>query len=244
MADLTILVPTRGRPARFAELVRAVADTATGSVEIVAGLDTDDPEWAVYNQLADDGWPIPVMLFAHDRELLAAKTNRLARRVLRWKPPHGPRYLAFLADDHRPRTRGWDQRLCAAIDALGEPGGWAYGDDLFQRAKLPTAWVVSRSVVEMLGWMMLPACAHLYVDNAVLALGQALHRIVYCPDVVIEHEHPFAGRPELWDDLYHESNTDARYAADKAAYLEWYHDGGLAADAEKLMGAVREAVNG
>ena len=81
----------------------------------------------------------------------------------------------------------------------------------------------------MLGWMMLPTCEHMYVDTAVLALGQAAGRIAYCPSVVVEHLHPLAGKAD-WDDSYRASNADERYAADQAAYEAWRTDG-LAADA-------------
>ncbi len=71
-----------------------------------------------------------------------------------------------------------------------------------------------------LGWMMLPTAQHMYVDNAVLELGRATGRILYRPNVIIEHLHPVAGKA-AWDASYRESNADERYVADRTAFEAW-----------------------
>jgi hypothetical protein len=224
MADLAVIVPSRGRPRQLRELVDAIHDTAVTDLEVYVGVDVDDPTRAEYTAAA--------VFTAGQRLSLSQWTNALAEQVL--DGPNPPRYLASMGDDHRPRTKGWDRRLIGAIDSLGDAPGIAYGDDRYQGAALPTAWVVSADLVRAVGWMMLPACAHLYVDNAVLALGQATGRILYCPDVVIEHMHPAAGKAEL-DDSYRQSNARERYAADRAAFEAWRDGGGLAGDAAKVV---------
>lgn len=221
MAELIVVTPSRGRPARLREMVEAVHCTAEGDVSVVAGLDLDDPTLDEYREN-------PVCRYeVGARQSLSAWTNMLATAALASKADQPPRYLASLGDDHRPRTPGWDRKLIEAIESRGVPG-IAYGDDLYHHASLCTAWVVSAEIVTALGWMMLPACQHLFVDNAVMELGRAAGRIVYRPDVVIEHEHPVAGTAS-WDESYRESNSKQRYAADQAAMQTWRRDG-LAAD--------------
>jgi hypothetical protein len=80
--------------------------------------------------------------------------------------------------------------------------------------------------------MMLPACQHMYVDTAILALGAAAGRITYRSDVVIEHLHPYAGKAQM-DESYRESNGAARFEADRKAFEAWHADG-LAEDAAKV----------
>jgi GT2 family glycosyltransferase len=231
MVDLAIITPTRGRPRQFAELVEAVNQTAAGDVQIWAGLDYDD-ESDYLAALVDVPGAGRIVSYRGERRSLSAWTNFLAAQAVESSEP--PRYLASLGDDHRPRSGCWDRDLIGAIEQLGG-SGIAYGNDLLQGEKLPTAWVVSADIVRTLGWMMLPVCDHMYVDDATLALGQASGRIVYCPDVVIEHLHPEAGKAD-WDESYLASNADERFAKDGEAFTRWQREGGLAADVAKLRG--------
>jgi hypothetical protein len=234
MADLAVITPTRGRPERFAALVSAIHRSAAGSVDIWAGLDADDPS-EYLAALRDRPGSDAVVGTRGDRRSLSAWTNLLALEALDgWHPP---RYLASLGDDHLPRTVGWNRTLIEAIEALPGGVGIAYGNDLLQGENLPTAWVVSADLVRAVGWMMLPTAQHMYVDNAVLALGKATGQIVYRPDVVIEHLHPSAGGKAAWDASYRESNTSERYERDRAAFEAWRRDG-LAADVEKVKALV------
>lgn len=233
MADLAVIVPSRGRPRQLREMVEAVYATAATDVAVYLGLDDDDPADYLAEFLGRE-WDL--WACRGERKSLSAWTNHLAAQVL--DSPAAPRWLASLGDDHRPRTRGWDRKLIEAIEDLGG-SGIAYGNDLLQGAALPTAWVVSSDIVRTLGWMMLPACAHMYVDNATLELGRALDRIVYRPDVIVEHLHPDAGKAAR-DASYRESNTPARYAADGAAFEVWRRDG-LAGDVARLREATAVA---
>lgn len=230
MADLAVIVPSRGRPRQLRELVDAIYDTAETDVRVVAAVDDDDPTLDAYGR-ALEGVEVNTVVYRGGRRSLSGWTNHLAQLELEGASP--PRYLASLGDDHRPITPGWDRKLIEAAEALGPGGGWAYGDDLLQGARLPTAWVVSAEITRALGWVMLPACAHMYVDNAVLELGRHCGRIVYRRDVVIEHLHPVAHKGQ-WDDSYRESNAPERYAADREALEAWKRDG-LAADGAKVL---------
>lgn len=226
MGDLVVVTPSRGRPQQLDQLHHAVQLTTSGRVDVVGLVDDDDPAHADYARLrlCCEVWTGP-------RRSLAGWTNYAAGILLDCPPDEGPRYLASLGDDHRPRTKDWDLRLIDAIEAMDGPG-IAYGNDLLQGAALPTAWVVSAELVRAVGWMMLPTCEHMYVDTAVLALGQAAGRIAYVPGVTIEHLHPTAGKA-AWDESYRASNAGERYAADAAAYEAWKRDG-LDADAAKV----------
>lgn len=228
MADLAVITPTRGRPERFADLVKAVHATAALDVHVWAGIDYDDPS-DYYEACKDLPGEDLVVPYRGVRRSLSGWTNFLAEQALGSRNP--PRYLASLGDDHRPKTPRWDRKLVDAIEAMDGPG-IAYGNDLYQGPNMPTAWVVSAELVRAVGWMMLPTCEHLYVDAAVLELGRAADRIVYRPDVVIEHLHPYAGKAQM-DDSYRESNSRDRYAADQRAFEEWKRDG-LEADAVKV----------
>jgi hypothetical protein len=233
--DLVVIVPSRGRPGRLAEMADAIAATAAGRVAVLACVDRDDPLLSGYQSLAMPG----LTVITGQRKTLSGWTNTSAARVLRGDlfPLWRPRYLASLGDDHLPRTPGWDRLLADAIEATGGPG-FGYGDDRLQGERLPTAWVVSAAIVEALGWMMLPCCEHMYVDTAVGDLGRAADALAYLPDVVIEHMHPAAGKADR-DDGYRRVNRPAQYRRDRAAYRTWLA-GGLAADAATVRALRKE----
>jgi hypothetical protein len=214
--DLLIIVPTRGRPEGMRRLEDAVATTATVLTDLTFAIDDDDePSAAGRRSLsARTGW------ITGPRDTVSGWTNRVALK-------HAGEYraLASLSDDHVPRTRGWDRLLLDAIDRMGGTG-FAYGDDLGQRENLATSVVVSADIVQALGWFMLPACAHYHVDNAWMDLGRGAGCLAWCPDVVIEHAHPFWGAAPM--DATYESEF-GRGSADLAAYQAW-HGGGRDGD--------------
>jgi hypothetical protein len=124
-------------------------------------------------------------------------------------------YFAFMGDDHRPRTQGWDSMLIDALDELGT--GLAYGDDLHQGEGLPTAVAMTADIVRELDGMVPPGMIHLYLDNFWLKLGKDLNAIKYLPEVVIEHCHPVWGTGKM-DAGYQEVNAPEVYSADRIAF--------------------------
>jgi len=135
-------------------------------------------------------------------------------------------HVGFMGDDHRVRTPGWDRIL---TDAAGWTG-IAYGDDLLRGEELPTSVVMAADIVRTLGWMAPPVLGHMYIDDYWRDLGQRVDDLHYCPDVVIEHMHPSAGKAEV-DESYERTNHPDQYARDSAAYAEFRDHGGLGRDA-------------
>jgi FkbM family methyltransferase len=216
--DLLIITPTRGRPGGARRLIHAVAATATAKTSIVLGIDDDDPSY-------DDFTPSAGVIIARGpRASLSGWSNRLAA-----EHGYGYRALASFGDDHAPRTPGWDTAMLAALDAMGGHG-IVYGNDMAHGANLPTAAVLSSSVVAALGWMCLPAAAHFFVDNAWKDLGEQAGCLRYLPDVTIEHLH------HLWGKAPHDgtyAHPEPGFPLDHAAYDAWVRDG-LAGDAAKI----------
>ena len=206
MADLVVLVPSRGRPGNVARLVEACAATCHADTVIHFGFDEDDPEY-VANLKAADG----CMTSVRPRMGLGAWSNTLAGLH------RDAAYLASIGDDMVPVTDGWDVRLMDAIADMG--GGWSYPDDK-RRNDIPEAWVVDGRIVRALGWICQPDLSHWFVDAVCRDLGAgAGHRLRYCPEVVVEHRNPAVNPAVPVDATY----TDAAgsFAADMAAYQKW-----------------------
>lgn len=231
MRDLLVIVPSRGRPGRLAEMMHACCSLSQAATDIAVGYDEDDPCMAAYAALADRDKPSSNHWAWGPRNSMGGWTNWLAAQY-----GSGYRALASLGDDHMPRTAGWDRMLLDAIDAMGGTG-FAFGDDLLQRAALPTSVVMSRNIADALGWVCEPSMRHYSLDNVWRDLGDGAGCLAYRDDVVIEHVHPGAAKARF-DATYAEDSP--RWPADEAAYQAWRADR-MAADIEKIAALRRAA---
>jgi len=209
VSSLAILVPSRGRPGNLRRLAEAVEATAQPGTMLYSRLDDDDPTLEEYLQLQ-----LPnVLLSVGPRIFLSASYNELAAAVI-------DPYVALLGDDVLPETPGWDETL---INSLGGRPGVAFGSDGLEDkhgANLCTHVVVPTTVYTALGWIALPACRHLFLDNAWGDIGRMLDNLVYSPNVKLTHLHPWAGLSER-DQTYAEANDKDKRKLDRSAYEAW-----------------------
>lgn len=235
MADLLVIVPTRGRPGNVRRVLDAWdATDAWDDARILLARDGDDPQRREYEELVKDRSSSSGLLdltftewlpMVHKLDAAARSVTAVATR---------PFAVGFAGDDHLPRTAGWARRYLDELRELGT--GIVYGDDLLQHERIPTQWAMTSDIVQALGRMVPPMVEHMYCDDAVLALGSGVGCIRYLPDVVVEHVHPIA-RKTPWDEQYIRVNRREQYARDRAAYLAWMRDG-LAADIAKINALV------
>lgn len=222
---LAVLVPSRSRPHNVRRLLHASQATSS-SVDVIVGADEDDPELDAYLRLGTDLAACRVeVLPPPPRRGFVAALNLLAKRYV-----DQYEMVAFLGDDHLPRTVGWDTVLCDAIRRQG--GGIAYGDDLLQHDKLPTAVVMDANIPRTLGYLAPPTLWHLYADSVWLLWGQTTGQLTYRSDVVIEHLHPGAGTG-LHDDGYATTGSTAYDIHDRHAFDDYCCDG-LPSDVARL----------
>jgi hypothetical protein len=207
MRNLVVLVPSRNRPQNIEDLIKSFDETETES-DLIVIVDDDEPQMDAYLQLGCD-----VLMVEKQGKGMAKPLNFAARHYA-----HKYRHFAFLGDDHRPRTKHWDNTFINALDELGT--GLVYGNDLLQGENLATAVAMTGNIVNALGGMVPPDMIHLYLDNFWMTLGKDLNALRYIPEVVLEHLHPIAGKAE-WDEGYQSVNAEEVYSADRKA-LEDY----------------------
>jgi hypothetical protein len=226
MRDVLIIAPTRERLFNAERLISTVTATAVMKTDLVLAIDDDDE---TYDGLAG----FSGVVRGSRRSCAEWLTDIALERAA------GYRAIASFGDDHVPVTPGWDRLL---LEALGNRMGVAYGNDLLQCEKVPTAAVISSPVISILGYMTPPGVEHLYIDCFWKLLGEELGCLQYLPEVIIEHMHYVAGKaPE--DDGYKRVNSPGQYAHDKDAYdrfLAQRWPGDLVRLREKL-GAMHEA---
>jgi hypothetical protein len=219
--SIIVICPSRGRPFKALEAFDAFESTKQlETTKMVFVVDEDDATFSDYVRAK-----LPVVTYQHEGGGMAPPTNAAAADL-------APHYdiTGFTGDDHRFRTAGWDVAITEAN------GGFVYGNDLI-RNDIPTQIFIRSSIVLALGWFCLPGAKHLYLDNTWRVLGDASGSLVYLPDVVIEHAHPFFGRGEM-DEGYARVNAPAMYEHDNAVFQAWMNSGQAELDIETVRKAL------
>lgn len=190
---ISVLCPTRERPELFTRMVDSALMTGGKNFELLAYVDDDDPKLGEYARLDLDG----VKLIAGLPDGVGKAWNRLAREAK-------GNLLMMANDDLVFRTDGWDERLMTAIDSRGLSDGvfvaWANdgAPGCGRRCAFP---IVSRRWVEIIG-QFAPECFNfLYHDTWVHDVGRLVDRLIYVPDVLIEHKH-FSFKKADYDATY------------------------------------------
>jgi len=171
-------------------------------------VDLDDPALEAYRSVCLTN---RVDMRVGDRKRVVGTLNEVVEEELN----NDPDAIGFMGDDHRPRTAGWDKRFMEVISEGGPR--IVYGNDLLVGDRFPTAGVLTADIPRQLGYLVPPILTHLNFDLVWKNWGDALGRITYLDDVIIEHMHPAAGKAEL-DPGYLEANSVQQVAEDGAAY--------------------------
>ena len=168
MKEMIILVPTRGRPRNAVELL-AEHDRLSTHSDILLVIDANDAEQDAYEYEVGAEKCITIQ---NETRGMAYPINKAASAIAK-KGEY--KYFAFLGDDHRPRTDGWDGIL---IQSMQRRPSMAYANDLFQGERLPTMIAMTSDIVKALDGMVPPKMKHLYLDNFWKKLGQDLGTLI------------------------------------------------------------------
>lgn len=189
----------------------AAHEALSTSSDLLFVIDANDPE---HDQYHFEVGAERCMTIQNETRGMAYPINKAASAIVK---ENKYQYFAFLGDDHRPRTAGWDEIL---IQAMQKRPSMAYGNDLFQGHRLPTMIAMTSDIVKALDGMVPPKMKHLYLDNFWKKLGEDLGALTYIDAVVVEHMHPVAGKAE-WDEGYKEVNAQEVYSFDALAYQNY-----------------------
>lgn len=204
MADLLLIVPSRGHPARVRRLLKAMGETCTARTHVVFAFDSCDPALDDCEDAAVDAL---AMTDVGTRRKVATRVNDIALK-------YAGRYRAvmFATDVALPATEGWDTAILAALDL--SRGGFVYPCDPACPG-VPSSMAVSSDVVKALGWLCEPSLDHSYLGNVWIDVGKHAGCITYLPDVTVGQGQD----PEDGEDLPYEPVLAT--APDEAAYQAW-----------------------
>ena len=188
---ISLLVPTRGRPDRFRDMLESARKTATGPFEVVAWLDEDDP--SEYPQEEDIRYGYGQRPYV-DGVLC---TSDLWNRALELATGD---VLMMGADDVMYRTRGWDAMIEAAFAQVPDGIVLVYPWDGTRR-KAPVNPCLSRRWVDEVGFVP-PGWPGWMADEWVWSVAAELRRVVFLPEVKVLHPQRRQG-----DDTYRDGEV-------------------------------------
>jgi 2-polyprenyl-3-methyl-5-hydroxy-6-metoxy-1,4-benzoquinol methylase len=181
--EILILLPSRsngvGRENNVERFIESWRNTTEGLSDLCVLLDDDD-EFR-YKRHSDIIYDInPNMRFV----------PKLNNASLKYKDCY--KYIANFSDDFIIKNKWESEFIEFFINNSGI--GIAYGNDLLQSEKLPTAVCMSSNIIDTLGYIIPPCLEHMYADNFWRDLGLESKIIKYFPHIIFEHIHPDAGK--------------------------------------------------
>ena len=195
---ISILVPTRRRPAMFRRMLDSLFSLADSpdDLELIAYIDDDDIE-----TLALDVGPCNVIKIVGPRQtmgkLIAACYAKSRGDI-----------VMLGNDDMVVRTRGWDTRIREEVNRFPDKVYLLYPNDLYKRNRICTFPVLSRVTCDSIGDPFPASYRGAFIDVHVMDIfkrlcGHGYDRIVYLDDVVFEHMHYRLGK-SAFDSTYRE----------------------------------------
>jgi hypothetical protein len=193
---IAIVLPVRdGGLGRHNRLIRCLASYK----EITEGLSDihllhDEDECHIYHPIAEQ-YPKIINYCIPTGISLMQKINVHALDIAsKYK------YVGFVGDDivfKTPFEKTFIEHL-SSVDY-----GMAYGDDMVWGQALATHPFITSNAITAVGFFGCPAVEHNYFDNYWQAIFSSLDKIVYLPEILMEHVHPIVGK-EVADNIYKE----------------------------------------
>lgn len=206
---ISLLLPTRGRPALVARLFESIRARSRhlDRVQVVLRIDDDD----VDSHALDDKALWVTRIIAPRASMGAYNSDCLAKA-------EGD-IVILINDDMVIRTRGWDDMVRELDSRFPDKIYLGYGNDLFKGSNLCAFPILSRRCCDTLADPFPSAYQGAFIDYHLLDIFKRLQkaghdRICYLEDLVFEHMHFRSGKGAL-DATY----TARRRFGDDDAFL-------------------------
>lgn len=151
---ISVIIPSRGRPE---SLLRAVSACARGSVEVIVGLDADDPTTPWARDLLARSVPAARVIVSPRHESLPHLQNFLAAQA-------DGDFILPLSDDYEVVHEDWVARVAERTAELPDGLGIVYLNDPVYPG-FTTFPVIPRKLYAMQGFLMAPFFPFLFTDT-------------------------------------------------------------------------------
>lgn len=193
---ISLICPSRGRPALLQRMISSARSLALGNIEILVYLDEDDS--ADYSKVT-----MASIIIKGDSKDMGAAQNVL------FNMSKG-NIIMPANDDQIYRTEGWDVLIRDRVAKFKDEIYMAWVNDGSPKAAVRCAFpIMSRKWVETVGYFMPEGFHFLYRDTWIHDIAKQIGRELYIPEVFIEHMHFCFGKSEK-DDTYTRLRLDGR----------------------------------
>ena len=191
--DISLLVPTRGRPKLLRRLFESVAESTSRleKIEIVLYMDDDDLSTHEVTHPS-----LQLIKLIKPRGEKMGRMNRMCYEASRG------RFVMLMNDDVVFRTKAWDARVLDAFARFPDEVALVYGNDLHQQEAMATLPIVSRAVCDAMGGICPRDYLNVYIDVHLFDVFKKLAKLgyprtAYLEDVIFEHLHHEVGKSSL-----------------------------------------------
>jgi hypothetical protein len=176
---------SRNRPKELIRMLESFDTTRTIDSEVVVYISDDDPRLSEYRDaLKDRRWIYEIGSHKYMVDVLNYFSTKIYPDC---------EYYQEVNDDHIYQTVGWDRMLTDVIENSGYGWGMSFPNNTIN--KNPSATMISGNIVRSLGWYALPTLRHSSTDCSTAQIGNALKRLYYVGEAIIEHR--------CWHDTVH-----------------------------------------
>ena len=193
---ISLLLPTRGRPALAERFFRSITETAfhNDQVEVIVYVDDDDVD---SHHLDSHGVRVT--------RIIGPKASMGTYNSACYAVATGD-IIILGNDDMVIRTRGWDEKVIELDAKVPDKIYLAYGNDLFRKKSLCTFPILSRRTCELLIEPYPKEYQGAFIDVHLFDIFKRLQRagfdrIHYMDDIVFEHLH-YRTKKAFLDETY------------------------------------------
>ena len=236
MFNISLLCPTRNRPAGLERMWESAMQTAKNpqKIELVLYIDNDDQSSILKSKdLVDSfGDQINIIIGKKGEEIYSNLHNVCCSKA---------RSDIFFgsADDLIFRTKEWDSVAIDRFDEIPDKIGYIFPNDGHWGDELGTHGFFHKRWFDALGYLSPPISTVDYSDNYINDVASAINRRFYMDTVLIEHMHWTFGKMKM-DQTAIEAHQRRSQTNNASVYQSFKTTQKQREDIEKLRGMMNE----
>ena len=209
---LLVRMPTRSRPAQAIEVLAKYKAMAGMPVILEVVIDKDDT--SITSEVLYRFHQLGCAITYGDHKSKIEACN--GGRVTEWD------IVVLASDDMVPVQANWAVRICELF-AEHHPhlDGCLHTDDGYAHERVATLSIMGRRYYDLFNYLYHESYKSLFCDDEYGEVARKLGRIVYVPEVLIEHKHPAAGKASL-DPLYSAALDSLTFTTESTFYAPGY----------------------